>query len=205
MRISAGHIIQPVFDKTDRKTQFFGKIAGQYCVLDATFHTVRPPDIHIVVNPDVVHRQAHRCGDLILILGHLNRRPDIQNFGDFIPFRHNTEGLDWHRRRPSPSGPVTDSMRNTLEVICNRTPSPGIPEKDIRSMIRVNQRLILFQHLFGIDRRRQRFVLDLDQLGCVFGNVSGVSDHRGNPFPSISGHSHREREPLHIGQVQSVK
>ena len=72
MRIAARHVVEPVFNKPHRKTEFFRQVGNKNSVLDAAFHAIGAPDIDVVMHPHVVHRNTQCRGDLILILRHLD-------------------------------------------------------------------------------------------------------------------------------------
>ena len=69
----------------------------------------------------------------------------------------------------------------------------------------MDQRRVGLDHALAVDGRRQRLVIDLDQLGAVLGLVARVRDHGADPFAGVARHADGERVPAHVGQIQAMK
>ncbi len=157
------------------------------------------------MNANVVHRKPQCSRNLILILRHLDRSPNIHYFTDLIPFCDDTKCLNWYCGRPAPASPITHRVWHISKIFCDRAPFPSFSKQDVTSVIRVNKRLVFVYHFFRVDGRRQGFVLYFDQFSRILRDIARVSNNCRHPLPSIAGHTHRQWMPSHIRQVQPVK
>ena len=80
-----------------REAEAPGEVAGEHCVLEPALDAIASADIDVVMNAHRVAGQAQRLGDLFGIFRHLDRRPDIEDLGAWIPLRNDGEGLDRDR------------------------------------------------------------------------------------------------------------
>ena len=69
----------------------------------------------------------------------------------------------------------------------------------VAAMTGMYQNIRLGKGLFGINHRRQRFVVHLYQFQGVFGDIGVFGDHDGDPFSGIAGHLDGQGIPFHLG------
>ena len=205
VRVAARHVVEPVLDEAHRHPQPAREVSGYHRVLDATLDAVAAAHVDVVVDADPVGRDFQRARDLLLVVGHLDRGPDVEDFPDGIPARQHAEGLDRHGGRAPPARAVGERVFRRREIRLHRPPFESFAHQHVAAVLGMDRRRIRLQERLDPDRRRQRLVLDRDQLGGVLGEIARIGDHGGHPFAGIARHPDRQREPLYLRDVEPVE
>ena len=200
--VAAGHVFQPVFDQPHRASQLAGKITHQHGVLDAALDAVAAADVDVVVHPNAVGVQPERPGDLFGVLGHLDRRPDIQRPRSRMPLGEDAEGLDGNGGIPPPTRPEGKPVIGGGEVFLDRAIDEFPPVENVGAVSGMDGRRVLGHGFFRVDHEGQGVVVDLDPFGPVLGDVTRIGDDGGDPFAGIPCPIDGQGEASDIGEVE---
>ena len=129
-----------------------------------------------------IARQAQRARQLVGILGHLDRGPDVEQLIGFVPLSEHAEGLDRHRRTAAPGDPERHPLLGFAKSRLDRAPDELAVIQLVAAVFGMDQRRIIAQRQFGIDDMRRGLVFDLDQFGGILGLGAAVGDHRHHPL-----------------------
>ena len=151
----------------------------------------------------VIAGQAQRLGELVRVLGHLDRRPDVEQLRARIPLRRDAEGLDRHRRAATPADAERQLVFGLGKILCNRAPGERSAIEDVAAVLRVHQHRAGEDGFLRIEHIVGRLVVDLDALGGVLGQRARIGDHGDHPLACIAHDASRKRVARHLGRVDA--
>jgi len=201
--IATGHVDQTVLDEPHRRAQPAAQVTDQNSVLDPAFDAVRAAHIHVLIKADAVQGNTQGTGQQFHIVRHLDRCPDIQNIGAFIPAGQGPEGFNRYRGTAAPPGTISQFLIGGVEIAVHISPQKVPVIQNVAAMVGMHQTLGFGKGLFRVHDRVQWFEIHVDQFQCVLGNVNIVGHHNDDPFAHVPGHVHRQWVPSHLGQFQT--
>src|SRR3954453_15136484 len=133
-------------------------------MLDTSLHPVASANIHVLVYAHAIEGNAQSARDLIRVLWHLDRCPDVKDLSPGIPFREYAEGFDRNRGVSAPGHTKLQVSRGLGEVPIDIAPDERAVEKYVRAMVRVYRWGFRIKGALRTNDVRQRFIFYLDEL-----------------------------------------
>ncbi len=163
---------------------------------------------------DLVLGQArHERVDRAVRVRGLGGAPDGELPGDLVEVRDRPVGLQRRRVDPRIQHLLRYDYLGLREDLVSLGSITGLPVEDVvvglAFLVVADHRRLWFEGAAGVDDRRQRLVLDFDQLERVPRRVAVFGDHEGHLLalePDLVGGQHRlgvVRQRGHPGQVET--
>ena len=196
------HVLRAVLDELDRRVEQPRQVPGQHAVLDAALDAVAAAHVHVEVHAHLVGRQPQRVGELVGELRHLDRGPHVQQVAGAVPPGHHAERLQRHGGVAVPAAADAHRTGRARPVAVHVTPAELAVRHDVGAVVGMHQRRVVACGHLRVDHRRQRLVVDRDELGAVFGDGPRRRHDGGHPLAGVPGRVDGEGPPLHGRDVQ---
>ena len=125
MGIAAAHILEPILDQPHRTAEPPRQMRHQHGLLDAALDAVAAADIDILMHAHAIGGNPQRARDLVGILRHLDRRPDVEHLAPRIPRCRDAKRLDRHGGIAAPGDAERQMARAFGEMFFDLAPDKG--------------------------------------------------------------------------------